>query len=295
MTAAPSLADALAAPGRNAVPFTDEGNPGRPVTLHTYRAACYGPDQPVVLVQHGMGRNGGDYRDFWAEAAERHGLLIVAPTFAVEHYPHPDGYNNGLLLDAAETPRPLDRTSYASIARVVALLRAASVTRRAEVMAFGHSAGAQFLHRLLATQAHDPFEAVTIGNAGWYTLPTLDQPFPDGLGGLGLDERALVRLLGFPLLVLAGDQDTATDDPSLPSGPAALRQGPHRFARAHAWVAAGRDAAARLGAPFGWRLQAVPGIGHDGAAMSAVAASLWFDGAMPSAAELQRLAGRRAA
>lgn len=295
MTAASRLADALAAPGRNAVPFADEGNPERPITLHTYRARSYGPDQPVVLVQHGMGRNGDDYRDYWVEAAERHGLLIVAPTFAVEHYPHPDGYNNGLLPDAAETPRLLDRTSYASIARVVALLRAAGVTRRAKVMAFGHSAGAQFIHRLLATQAHDPFEAVTAGNAGWYTLPTLDKPFPEGLGGLGLDEPALVRLLGFPLLVLAGDQDIATADPDLPSSPAALRQGPHRFARAHTWVAAGQDAAARLGVPFGWRLQVVPGIGHDGAAMSAVAASLWFEGAMPGAAELQRLAGQRAA
>jgi hypothetical protein len=36
----------------------------------------------------------------------------------------------------------------------------------------------------------------------------------------------------------------------------------------------------------------VPLIGHDGAAMSRVAASLWFDGAMPSMAELVRWSGQ---
>ena len=47
--------------------------------------------------------------------------------------------------------------------------------------------------------------------------------------------------------------------------------------------------------PFGWTLQVVPGIGHDGRAMSAVCASLWFDGKMPDAAELARLAGQQVA
>ncbi|MFQ6711648.1 alpha/beta hydrolase, partial [Bordetella pertussis] len=39
----------------------------------------------------------------------------------------------------------------------------------------------------------------------------------------------------------------------------------------------------------------VPGIGHDGQAMSQVCASLWFDGRMPDAAELARLAGSQSA
>ena len=47
--------------------------------------------------------------------------------------------------------------------------------------------------------------------------------------------------------------------------------------------------------PFNWKLTVVPGIGHDGAAMSVVAASLWFEGRLPSAAELGALSGRHAA
>jgi hypothetical protein len=48
--------------------------------LSTGRHA-HGPDDPVVIVQHGMLRNGDDYRDFWIPAAEKHNILIVAPTF----------------------------------------------------------------------------------------------------------------------------------------------------------------------------------------------------------------------
>jgi len=39
----------------------------------------------------------------------------------------------------------------------------------------------------------------------------------------------------------------------------------------------------------------VEGIGHDGEAMSAVCAHLWFHQRMPSAAQLAALAGRRTA
>jgi len=46
------------------------------------------------------------------------------------------------------------------------------------------------------------------------------------------DADSLARLFATPLTILAGDQDTETNDPHLPSEPAALRQGPHRYARA---------------------------------------------------------------
>ena len=59
-------------PGRNAIPYVDEDrNSDRPFTLHTYRPYNYTADRPVVFVQHGVLRNGDDYRDFWIPAAHR--------------------------------------------------------------------------------------------------------------------------------------------------------------------------------------------------------------------------------
>jgi hypothetical protein len=281
----PDLATALAAPGRVAIPWTDPAcDPARPVTLHCYRPAGFTPDSPVVLIQHGMLRNGDEYRDFWVPAADRHGLLLVAPTFAALHWPQAEHYNNGLVLDGA-TVRPRDAWAFAIPLRVFGALRAAGVTRRAKAHLFGHSAGGQFVHRLLSTQKHDALEAVIAGNPGWYSLPTLDKPFPAGLGGIGVTHQELVRLLAYPLTILAGDQDIETVGASLPSQPEAIAQGLHRFARAHHYLKAGQAEAARRNTVCNWRLVPVAGIGHDGAAMSRVAAALWFENRLITAEE----------
>lgn len=295
MSNAAEIAAALAAPGTNAIPHTDTANPDRPITLHTYRPESYRIGNPVVLVQHGMQRNGDEYRDFWIPAADKHGLLIVAPTFSNEAYPKAESYNNGLIRKEDGSIAPRERWVYGGITRIWALLRDSGVTNRAKAHLFGHSAGGQFVHRLLSVERHDAYEAAMAGNPGWYSLPTLDLPFPEGLGDLGLTEDHLRRLLAFPLTILAGEQDKKTDDPNLPKNEEALRQGPHRFARAHNYFAFGKAAAERLGASFAWRLQPVPLIGHDGRAMSAIAASLWFESGLPSRAEIEKLAGRQAA
>ena len=290
-TLAAAIAERLAEPGRMSIPFTDAGNPDRPLTLEAYRAPAWRPGGRVVFVQHGMGRNGGEYRDFWVPAADRHGLLILAVTWGTEAWPTPETYNNGLVFDDAGVVRPREAWGYAVLPRVVAAARAAGLVGPEPPHLFGHSAGAQFVHRMVATCGAGPFAPVMIGNAGWYTLPDQERRFPEGLGGIGLDAGAVRRFLETPLAILAGDTDTATEGPDLPSHPAALAQGPHRFARAQAFLAAGRAAAARIGAACAWRLVVARGIGHDGAAMSRFAAALAFDGMEPEGAAAQARAG----
>jgi len=284
---APRLAAALAAPGRASILFADPaGDPSRPVTLHAYRPAAWRPEERVVIVMHGMGRNGDEYRDFWIEAAERHTLLIVAPTFPNHLFPAAETYNNGSVLDGDGTLRPAEWRGYRIPARVLAALRDAGLSTRPKAFVFGHSAGGQFLHRLLSTEPSDVFEAATVGNPGWFTLPDLSRPFPAGLGGIGATDADVARLLAVPMTILSGEEDTATSGPSLPSQPEAVAQGPHRFARALHYVEAGRAEAVRRGVPFNWTRVTVPHIGHDGAAMSRAAASLWFEGRLPPDAVL---------
>lgn len=256
-----------------------------------------------MLVQHGVMRNGDDYRDFWIPAADEHGLVIIAPAFSDAQWPDVVSYNNGNLLattdraalaDTAPITAP-ETWSYTVITRLVDDLKAAGVLTDQPLYLFGHSAGGQFVHRLLSVLTPGVFTQVAAGNPGWYTLPLLDLPFPEGLGATPADADSLARLFASPLTILAGDQDTETNDPHLPSEPAALRQGPHRYARALHYFATAQAEAARRGLPFRWQLHTVEGIGHDGEAMSAVCAHLWFHQRMPSAAQLAALAGRRTA
>ena len=286
---ADELGAALAAPGRASIPYLDPLSPDRPLVLECYRAPSHRPDRPVVLVQHGMGRNGDEYCEAWVPAADKHGLLIVAVTFPKASWPDALHYNDGHVLAGDGTVRPREAWSQAIPGRVFALLRQGGVTTRDRAFLWGHSAGGQFVHRLMGTQPHAPFEAAGPANAGWYTLPTLDRAYPEGLGGIGLSLDDVVALLAYPMVIFAGDQDLLAEN--LPAHPAAAAQGPTRFARAHHYLAQGLAEAARLGVPCAWRIVVVPGIGHEGMRMAAVAAAYWFDGEMPRAPAEPRVIG----
>ena len=299
-----TLRDAVQRVGRHALEYGNGAAPdARTITLNTYRPAHATADSPIVLVQHGVMRNGDDYRDFWMPAADEHGLVIIAPTFSNEQWPDVVSYNNGNLLattrrdemaDTAAVNAPGD-WSYTVITRLVDELKASGVLAGQPLYLFGHSAGGQFVHRLMSLLTPDVFAGVAAGNPGWYTLPLLELPFPEGLGGTPADADSLARLFASPLTILAGDQDTVTNDPHLPSEPAALRQGPHRYARALNYHATAKAEAARRGLPLAWQLHTIEGIGHDGEAMSAVCAHLWFHRRLPDAAQLAALAGRHTA
>lgn len=301
------LRDAIERVGRHTAHCDSSLTPGgRAIALNTYRPAHATAQSPIVLVQHGVMRNGDDYRDFWVPAADAHGLVIIAPTFSNEAWPDVVSYNNGNLLDTTDKEanahtaavNPPETWSYTAILRLVDALKASGVLTQQALYLFGHSAGGQFVHRLmsvLGTQACTTFTGVAVGNPGWYTLPRLDLPFPEGLAGTPADAQSLAHLLAYPLTILAGDQDTVTSDVHLPSEPAALRQGPHRYARALNYFATAQEEAKRRGLPLAWQLHTIPGIGHDGQAMSAVCAHLWFRGSLPDAAQLAQLAGQHTA
>ncbi|WP_252349266.1 alpha/beta hydrolase [Ochrobactrum sp. BTU1] len=272
--------------GASVLPFLDGFHPDRPLEVNFYRPAHHKPNSPVVIVQHGMLRNGDEYRDFWIPAAEKHGLLIAAPTFSDAAFPMAESYNNGLVLDQSGNVREPQEWLYGVPARVFAALKASGVTTQERPYLYGHSAGGQFAHRLLATQPTYPFCAVIAANPGWYTLPDMERRFPEGMGAIGLSEEQLARWFAYPMHIFAGDQDIAEDDPNLPSQPEALAQGPSRFKRAHFFYAYALEQARKRGLPFEWKLIDIEGVGHDGAAMSRAAAAFWFENRIPPASEL---------
>jgi poly(3-hydroxybutyrate) depolymerase len=292
---AEALARAFASPGRISVPFTDAlHDPDRPLWLHAYRPRDYNPDRPVVFSLHGMARNGEEYRDHWVEAAERHNLLILAPGFPEETHPGTAAYDHGGVIDRAGEVTRSRSWAYHVPARMLALVQRAGVTRRRQAFLFGHSAGGDFAQRMMLLTDRSPFCAIVAANANWYTLPSLLRPFPEGLGGLGLADADLEARLAWPLTILAGDADLDTTGRSVPTLPAALAQGPNRFARAKHVLAFARAEAVRRGVPCHWQLEVAPGIAHDGHAMAQVCAALWFEGAMPDAARMAALAGKPA-
>ena len=137
-----------------------------------------------------------------------------------------------------------------------------------------HSAGGQFVHRMLSFGFRDRVAVAISANAGTYAMPDLATPWPFGLGETSVDDHSLRGLLGFPLTVMAGTEDVKTTGEFFPKGPRSMRQGANRYERAHNYVRAGHAAAAALRTICAWRVIDVPGVGHDGNGMSAAAAPI---------------------
>jgi len=266
------LSALLARPGANDIAYTLPGLPGRQMMLRSARPVHCTPDTPIVFVHHGMGRNGDDYRDYWLPLVDEADVLVVAPEFPTVSFPGAEWYNYGNRTDASGALNGREQWSYQIDTLLFQALRAQGLTRRASYGLFGHSAGGQFVHRLLGLGLRDHVAAAVTANAGSYALADLAIDFPFGLGGTGLAEADLRAWLGFRLTVMAGTADSDPDGGNLPREPQAMAQGPHRHARAHHFIAAARAKAESLGMRCAWTIIDVDGVAHDGCRMSAAAA-----------------------
>jgi len=270
----PALSTLVAAAGANDLPWIDPAFPDRPLTLRCARPRHFSPATPVLFVHHGVLRNGGDYRDYWLGLVDEADVLVVVPEFSDESFPGAPFYNFGNRTDDNGTARPRAQWTYAVVERLFVELRTAGITHRHRYGMFGHSAGGQFVHRMLSLGFRDSVAAAVTANAGTYAMPDLEVAFPYGLGGTGLDENALGDLLRFRLTVMAGTADTVTTTEHFPHDEAAMRQGETRYARAHRYIETARAQAARLGIPCAWTIVDVDGVGHDGERMSRAAAPI---------------------
>lgn len=230
------------------------------------------PDTPVVVVMHGVNRDADRYRDEWSALSQRYGFIVVVPEFDAPRFPGARGYNTGFFTEADGTPRPRTTWSFAAIEPLFDDVRQRFGTQVPRYTIYGHSAGAQFVHRFVMFMPEARIEQAIAANAGWYTMPDPAQAFPYGLGDTPLDDGTLKAALGKPLLVLLGTADTDTKDPDLRTTPEANRQGPHRYARGLSFYAKGREAAATMDAAFGWTLERVLGVGHKNGLMAQAAA-----------------------
>jgi poly(3-hydroxybutyrate) depolymerase len=231
-------------------------------------------ETPVVFVMHGVNRDADRYRDEWSALARRHGFIAIVPQFSRADFPGSRGYNTGYFSEDDGSPRPRNLWSFAAIEPLFDDVRKRFGTGSERYSIYGHSAGAQFVHRFVLFMPEARIDKAVAANAGWYTMPDRSVGFPYGLAETPVDDAALGAALGKPLTVLIGTADTDRDDPDLRKTPEAHAQGLTRFSRGQTFFARGKAAAREIGTPFGWKLATVPGIGHSNAGMAEAAAAL---------------------
>lgn len=258
---------------------------GETINVFTHRAAGHTPEDPIILVLPGGGRNAADYRDSWIAAAEKHRLLVLAPEFDEAQFPGPINYNlAGMIAGDANvtslrgvkiTPRrdwlfsDLDTIFDAAVRRVG--------SRQTQFDVFGHSAGGQIIHRMMLAAPNPRVKTAIAANSGWYTTPAPEIPFPYGLKGLPLTPRQLRAAFAGDLVIFLGQQDNAAEARGhLRQTKEAAAQGAHRLARGQHFHALAQKEAGRRDIPLKWRLHIVPGVGHDYRAMGEAAAEFLY-------------------
>lgn len=250
MTSAPAARAAHLAATRKISFVSTPGPQAREFFL--YRPGTEIAGAPMVVSIHGIARNAAAHAFRLIEAAERYGVAVVAPLFAKESYGQYQQIND-IALDA--------RSDHALIDIVEAAARLTQGDPR-RLLLFGFSGGAQFAHRFAMTHP-ERVASAALAAAGWYTMPKLSRPYPQGLGpsahGINFTPREFLRVRYH---VMVGALDTLRDASFRKSKKLDRTQGRNRVERALSWVRAMNAFAARgqIDAPATFLL--LPGVGH---------------------------------
>ncbi len=269
LSAAPAVPGATLTPGAGRFEFRRSK---MTIPVWYFLPEKLSPQTPVLFVMHGVGRDANRYRDEWKEHAEQHHFILVVPEFSEAAFPGSDGYS----LGEGKGAKPGAASSYSFIEPIFDAVKTATGNRSERYHLFGHSAGAQFVHRYLYFMPEARVATAVAANAGWWTMPDRDVDFPYGLRGSAIDAPMLKAMLKRNLIVLLGTADTDPNADNLRRTPEALAQGPHRFARGNRFFESGKNAAAALGVPLGWKLATAPGVAHSDHDISPFAADLLF-------------------
>jgi poly(3-hydroxybutyrate) depolymerase len=252
--------------------LTVPGRDGRPdLRVHVAAPAGAGPEARLTIVLHGTERNAAEYLAAWEPWAARQRRIVLAPEFDRLGWPGSRGYALGGVLTAKGRARPRSSWAFAALTELHRYARARFGLADDRFDLWGHSAGAQFVHRYLLFAPTAPVRLGVAANAGWYSLPDLDRAFPYGLRHRALSFRPahVAAWARRPLVLMRGTADVVRDE-HLRTTPQAQAQGPHRYARAATMLRAGHAVSAECR----WLLLDVPGAGHDFTAMAPAAQAL---------------------
>jgi poly(3-hydroxybutyrate) depolymerase len=273
--AAPVTAAPLSA-GKGNFLYTDaSGDADKPVTVWYYKPATLGANKKVLFVMHGADRHGESYRDHWVPYAEKYNFLLVVPEFAEKHFSTSE-YEFGNVTD----PRQ-ERWSFWIIERLFDQLRQRDASVAGKYYLFGHSAGAQFVHRFMLFMPAPRVQIAFAANAGAYTMPVypewLQSSFPMTLDKTLVSEQRLASAFSRRLVLMLGEQDIDDNSEGLPRSPEAMEQGKNRFERGQKFFQMAQRQAAAQNTPLNWKLVTVPKVGHSHADMAKAAMGYLFE------------------
>ena len=226
----------------------------------------------VQFVMHGVNRNADSYCEAWQAKAEQYGLIILAPMFDKNKFPsamYQQGNvcSNGILNYEEEM-------TYSIIDAIFkAFVQKYNIADQTYNI-YGHSAGAQFIHRLVLFYNTPYLDKAVAANAGTYTFISNKQDFPYGYRNIGLSSISK-KVFQKKLIVFLAEGDTIRDS-NLNVSKDADRQGTNRFERGNNFFQSAEDYTTRKNIPFLWQLRTKSGVAHSNRQMAPAAADILY-------------------
>jgi pimeloyl-ACP methyl ester carboxylesterase len=240
------------------------------VKVWTYKPESWNDKDKIVFVMHGGGRNANDYLNAWVELANKNNLLIVAPEFENKFSKYTtNDYQEGNLFSFFGTKNPKSEWTYTVIENIFDHLKTVNSITNEQYDIFGHSAGGQFVHRMLLLMPESRIETAIAANSGFYSLPNEKLAFPYGLKNTEIDIKSnLQKAYKKRLIILLGELD---NDPSLGTfrtTDLAMEQGAHRLERGTTFFNANKELTNKNNWTFNWEIDTIKNVGHDYKKMS---------------------------
>ncbi len=230
----------------------------------------------ILVVIPGAQRDAESYRSDWEPLVKDRNVLVLVPEFPADAYSD-SSYNLGNLMDSEGNIRPQEEWSFAVIEALFDSVRIDVHSEAEHYDMFGHSAGAQFVHRFMQFMEGNRVGTAVAANAGWYTVPDDSEDFPYGLDESPLRDEDLGPAFASDLVVLLGADDIDSEDDLLRHDEQSDAQGGNRLERGLNFYLTARNTAEDESLPFRWQLRVVPGIDHDHTEMAKAAADLLIE------------------
>ena len=243
----------------------------KPITI--YYCIPSGGDKrsmKILFAMHGADRNAAAQIETWKNIAEEKKVMVFAPLFTRELYPAERAYQYGGVTsdDNSYAPVPEDRWTISVIEAIFDFIKEDTGNTSSQYDLWGHSAGAQFVHRMMFFMPNARVRMAIASNAGCYMIPQIDgygeakYSFPFSLKGTPYTTEDVKKYLSRNMIVHLGTADKRQDS-AFPKTPAAMAQGDTRFARGHYYFDQSEQVAKNIRTFFGWQIKEVPGVGHD--------------------------------
>lgn len=239
--------------------YTDKAFPDKPIKVWFYRPANLPKNAPLVFTIPGSDRDGETTRNRWLKIAHDYKVIVFSPEYSYAFYGD-TAYNLGNVVDEKLRVLPEARWTFNTIEGIFDYTKQTYGYEGEKYYLYGHSAGAQFVHRMLLFKTQARVAKYAIANAGFYTLPRFEENYPYGLSKVNATPALQKAALGKELYIFLGEQDTEITD--FDSDPEVRKQGTNRLERGQTFFSLSQLAAGQLKTPFNWQLTTVPNEGH---------------------------------